>query len=97
MKVMTRNGKPCYSPFELVREFFPRASAADADFILWEMTAYPCDGTDETRKRLAELADSVRPRKRVWLRRLHRESARIYAEIDAACLAFEAAASVEAK
>lgn len=52
---------------QLVRRYFPRATEADANFILWELTPYPCGNP---RERLEELAAKIRPKKRGWMRRL---------------------------
>lgn len=56
---------------ELVREYLPKADDRLADFILWEMTAYPICGLDHTRKQLAEIAAKCAPtHKRGWFRKL---------------------------
>jgi hypothetical protein len=62
---------------ELVRQYFPRANDLDADFILWEMTAYPVCGLDYTRRQLSELRDRVRcTARKGWRRKLAIEKRR---------------------
>lgn len=63
---------------DLVRRYFQRATVADAEFILWELTPYPCW---DPREELAALATTVKPKKRGWLRRLGREYIKRDAEL----------------
>jgi hypothetical protein len=43
---------------ELVKEYFPNISDEEADFILWEQTAFPMGGFDVVRQQLQELSKS---------------------------------------
>jgi hypothetical protein len=74
IKVLERDGRECWIPGDVVRYFFPRINGDTADYVLWNMTAYPMGGAETTRDQLAVLAALVRPRKRGWLRRLWREA-----------------------
>lgn len=44
---------------DLVREYFPDASEDEADFILWERTAFPMNSVDGLRTQLAEFKQAV--------------------------------------
>src|SRR5687767_6425333 len=77
IKVYKHEGGEGYRPMELVQYFFPRIGADEADFIIWNATAYPFNGAEGLRDQLAELAAEVRPRKRGWRRRLYHHMRRI--------------------
>lgn len=63
---------------ELVRVYLPRVSDRDADYILWNMTAFPFNGLEGVKQQLAELAAVCAPvRKRGWYRKLWREAHRL--------------------
>jgi hypothetical protein len=53
----------------LVREYFPRATKDDANYLLWEQTPYPCGNP---REELSKIAALVLPKKRGWRRRFDR-------------------------
>lgn len=59
---MAEQGKDI-SWLDLVREYFPQATDAEADMLLWEHTGYPDfwqgDPVECCRRQLAELRDSV--------------------------------------
>jgi hypothetical protein len=44
---------------ELVKEFFPNISDEEADFILWEKTAFPMGGLEVVTQQLKELSDKA--------------------------------------
>lgn len=41
---------------ELVKKYFPDVSDEEADFILWEKTAFPVGGLEVVEKQLKELS-----------------------------------------
>jgi hypothetical protein len=43
---------------ELVKEYFPNATEAECDYILWEQTAFPVCGLNEVKRQLQALKDS---------------------------------------
>lgn len=45
---------------DLVRKYFPGISDEEADFILWERTAYPMAGVETVEEQLKELREGER-------------------------------------
>lgn len=65
---------------QCVRRFFPRATMADAEYLLWEQTPWPIGAAvDELRRIAAE----VHPKKRGWRGRLVRVCNRRTEEFEA--------------
>ncbi|MEK6280290.1 MAG: hypothetical protein AABN95_08025 [Acidobacteriota bacterium] len=47
------------TPIELVREMFPDATEDEADFILWERTAFPFNDIEGTRAQIMEFKQAI--------------------------------------
>jgi len=70
---------------QLVQHYFPTIRThKEANWILWEMTAYPVCGLKHTRKQLRALKRKCAPiGKPGWKKRLYAESQRIHEEMEA--------------
>ncbi len=75
VKLMQRGEAVKWIPLQVVQSHFPGVTESEANFLLWECTAYPCSGTEGADEELRALAERVRPRKRGWWRRLSRYKA----------------------
>jgi hypothetical protein len=88
--------KPRMTELSLVREYLPLADASDVDYVLWNLTAYPCADLEYIRDQLEDVRRACEPvRRRGWHRKLDNYARRIDREIMAQVSAMEANGETE--